>query len=91
MEDQTVKFKDKEGLEREIEFDYEEEDTLDLSKKKIVSVDFESIVKIPEIYEIDLGSNALEVIDLSPLKGYQTLTRFSLFKNQLKKIDLSPL
>ena len=39
MEDSIVKFVDKEGLDREIEFDYEEEDTLDLSKKKVVSVD----------------------------------------------------
>ncbi|MFW9806279.1 MAG: leucine-rich repeat domain-containing protein [Candidatus Thorarchaeota archaeon] len=53
--------------------------------------DLEWVKEIDEPARIDISSNRLTEIDLSPLEGCKTLEYLSLAVNKLERIDLTPL
>lgn len=53
--------------------------------------DLEWVKEIDEPIRIDVSSNRLIDVDLSPIKGCDTLEYLSLAVNKLKQIDLTPL
>jgi len=64
---------------------------IDLSSKRIVSVDLSPVGRLGSLQTLDLSHNLLEEVDLWPLITCKELSRLSLIVNPLRSIDASPL
>ena len=86
MDEIIIEYTDKDGKERKFEIEDETITELDLSRHKIVNISLEAIVGLDKLQVLNLGSNAISQIDLSPLSKLPNLSSLNLSKNNLENI-----
>ncbi|MBN1328174.1 MAG: hypothetical protein JXA54_01760 [Candidatus Heimdallarchaeota archaeon] len=64
---------------------------LDLSSRKLTSINLEPLAECKNLEYLNLSDNQLQTIDLSPLSHCENLQHLELSRNQLVELDLSPL
>ncbi|MHA1771073.1 MAG: hypothetical protein ACTSYL_12990 [Candidatus Thorarchaeota archaeon] len=64
---------------------------IDLSYRRIISIDLRPLVHCRKLQAIDLSNNHLKEIDLWPLMRCNQLIRLSLKENPLERVDVTPL